>query len=118
MSIVYDQPHLLDVRAEAATHTITSGPDKWELLLAIAEPGPHDVSRRRPEFRVEAGNDAFVYPLRIDELRRLDELGTEWEFAGRVDKAPDFDNYDSDGCHRAVRGTYDTRSRTGTITLR
>ena len=107
-----------DSLTDARMHTISHGPDKWEFLLALADPGRLDPARRRPDFSVEMDEDTtYVYALRINELKRLDDLGLEWAFSGRVDKDADFDNYDSDGCHRPVRGTYNTDSRSGEIAL-
>jgi hypothetical protein len=103
---------------ELATHSIIGGPDKWALLLALAEPSSFEPSRQRPDFSVTNDESAVdVYPLRIDTLTRLDDIGQEWAFCGRVDKDADFDNYDSDGCHRQVRGIYNTESRLGKLTI-
>jgi hypothetical protein len=100
----------------AMPHRIISGPDKWNFLLGLAEPGGFDSNRRRPEFNVEFDEDnTYVCPILIVELKRLDSTGAEWAFSGRVDRPADFDNYDSDGDHRAVCGLYNTDSRSGSI---
>jgi hypothetical protein len=64
----------------AGAHAIEDGPDKWELVLALVDPGRFSPGRRRPQFRVRLHRGAVtcLYPFRITELRRLDGVGLEW----------------------------------------
>lgn len=73
---------------------------------------PFAAERRRLDCTVElAEASVHVYPLRISELRRVDLEGRRWSFRGRVDQDADLDDYDSDGCHLAVKDAYDTETR-------
>jgi hypothetical protein len=95
---------------------IVFGPDKWNLVIGLCEAPGFGPDRRRLDFAVEDETGVIVsYPVRLDAVERLDDAAEEWMLSGHIDRAADFDNYDNDGCQRAISGRYNTTQRRGSL---
>jgi hypothetical protein len=105
----------LTSKLSGPTASIVGGPDRWEFLLALGTPEEQSETRRPTFLLTTVAAIAVATPIRLDALRRLNDVGSIWGFAGQCDRRPDPDNYDTDGYRREVVGIYDTDTRQGEL---
>lgn len=88
------------------TITITSGPSKFDLMLALFDSGPDRV--RSVVFESWVNRAKTSYSVHLNSVEREDGSGESWNFKGtcRTPGAPH---------SHQVEGYFSTRIRTGTL---
>jgi hypothetical protein len=119
---MYLEENRMNLIEEKTQYRITSGPSKFDLMLALFDGSsasktlrPVSITIHAPEYPV--GSQSITLAILVNSVSREDGSGESWTFHGHLTKMDRVGVSGNQSTSLVVSGYYSTKSRTGHIYL-